>query len=56
MKFFYYLFKMSVIFPMKAVNLDTRDPAVPLNFSIFLSNQRDVVSAARQLKVPFIVE
>ncbi|XP_023327314.1 Bardet-Biedl syndrome 4 protein [Eurytemora carolleeae] len=34
----------------QAVNLDTRDPAVPLNFSIFLSNQRDVVSAARQLK------
>ena len=47
---------MSVIIPIKAVNLDTRDPAVPLNFSIFLSNQRDVVSAARQLKVSFIAQ
>jgi hypothetical protein len=32
------------------VSLDTRDPAVSLNFAVFLSNQRDVVGAARQLK------
>ncbi len=30
--------------------MDTRDPAVSLNFAVFLSNQRDVVGAARQLK------
>ena len=35
------------------MNLDPRDPAVPLNYAIFLSNQRDVVAAARQLKVDF---
>jgi len=32
------------------VSLDSRDPAVSLNFAVFLSNQRDVVGAARQLK------
>ncbi len=32
------------------MSLDTRDPAVSLNFAVFLSNQRDVVGAARQLK------
>ena len=35
---------------VQAVCLDTRDPAVSLNFAVFLSNQRDVVGAARQLK------
>ena len=34
----------------QAVSLDPRDPAVPLNYAVFLAGQGDAVGAARQLR------
>ena len=34
----------------QAVNLDTRDPAVPLNFAVFLGGLGNAPAAAQQLR------